>query len=70
MQKTFTQFNIVAKIHSKNGSLEQVTVYDRKTTDGCTTYFVETEDGIKCTAIYNPFVGCYYADDLYGIIKG
>jgi hypothetical protein len=25
--------------------------------------------GVKCTAIYNPFVGTYYVDDKYGIVK-
>jgi len=24
-------------------------------------------NGIKCTAIYNPFVGRYYVDDVYGV---
>lgn len=60
---------VLARIHSKNGKEELVAVYDKKTVDGCTTYFVETKDGMKCTAIYNPFVGCYFADDIYGIIK-
>ena len=23
--------------------------------------------GIRCTAIYNPFVGRYFVDDVYGI---
>lgn len=23
-------------------------------------------NGIKCTAIFNPFVGRYYVDDVYG----
>jgi hypothetical protein len=59
---------VLAKIHSKNGIEEEVTIYDQKTVNGCTTYFVETKDGIKCMAIYNPFCGCYYADDLYGVI--
>ena len=26
-------------------------------------------NGIKCTAIYNCFSGCYYVDDLYGVIE-
>lgn len=30
---------------------------------------VRLEDGTECTAIYNTFAGCYYADNLYGIIK-
>ena len=24
-------------------------------------------NGVKCTAIFNPFVGRYYVDDIYGI---
>lgn len=24
--------------------------------------------GIRCTAIYNPFVGRYYVDDVYGLL--
>jgi len=24
-------------------------------------------NGVKCTAIFNPFVGRYYVDDLYGV---
>jgi hypothetical protein len=23
--------------------------------------------GVKCTAIFNPFVGRYYVDDIYGL---
>ena len=26
-------------------------------------------NGVKCTAIFNPFVGRYYVDDIYGVIK-
>jgi hypothetical protein len=25
-------------------------------------------NGVKCTAVFNPFVGLYYVDDIYGII--
>ena len=24
-------------------------------------------NGVKCTAIYNPFTGYYYVDDVYGV---
>jgi len=24
-------------------------------------------NGVKCTAIFNPFVGHYYVDDIYGL---
>ena len=26
-------------------------------------------NGVKCHAIFNPFVGQYYVDDIYGVIK-
>ena len=26
-------------------------------------------NGIRCTAIFNPFVGQYFVDDVYGIQK-
>lgn len=32
-------------------------------------YIIETKDGIRCHAIYNPFVGYYFADDVYGIVE-
>lgn len=34
-----------------------------------TYYIVKTEAGIKCTAIFNMFVGIYYADDVSGIVE-
>ena len=30
--------------------------------------YVAEYNGIKCTAIFNPFVGRYYVDDVYGIL--
>lgn len=27
-------------------------------------------NGVRCTAIYNPFVGRYYVDDVYGLHIG
>lgn len=26
-------------------------------------------NGVKCTAIFNPFAGMYFVDDVYGRIK-
>jgi len=25
-------------------------------------------NGVKCSAIFNPFVGCYFVDDVYGVL--
>jgi len=26
-------------------------------------------NGVRCTAIFNPFVGKYFVDDKYGVVK-
>jgi hypothetical protein len=26
-------------------------------------------NGIKCTAIFNPFTGYYYVDDVHGVVE-
>ena len=54
-----------AMIHSKDaqGEIEVL----RKVGDN--DYIVMTEDGVKCHAIYNYFVGLYYADDIYAVVK-
>jgi hypothetical protein len=62
------KYKDVAKIHSLNGEIREVTVYDIDRSGTQTIYKVEY-NGVKCTAIFNPFVGILYADDKYGIIK-
>lgn len=60
---------VTAMVHSKEQREEaEIIGKNYKGWDG-TEYIVLTKDGVKCTAIYNPFVGIYYADDIYGIIK-
>ena len=57
-----------AHIHSLNGEMGEITVLDKREEGRQTIYIVEY-NGIKCTAIFNPFVCEFYADDKYGIIK-
>ena len=54
-----------AMIHSKSarGMVEII----RKAGDN--DYIVKTEDGIVCHAIFNPFVGLFYADDKYAVVS-
>lgn len=56
---------MIGMIHSKNakGEIEVL----RKVGDN--DYIVRTEDGVECHAIYNFFVGLYYADDLYAVVR-
>ena len=61
------EFPITEKmhIHSLDGELREATILKRL---GDNDYLAEY-NGIKCHAIYNPFVNKFYVDDKYGIIK-
>ena len=63
----FNKFTITKKmhIHSLNGELKEATILKRL---GNNDYLAEY-NGVKCHAIYNPFVNKFYVDDKYGIIK-
>ena len=56
---------IQAPIHSLGGQCAEVTIISE---NGCNDVIVDYR-GVRCTAIYNPFVCCYYVDDIYGIIE-
>lgn len=60
---------VTAMVHSKK-QREEVEILGKRYSgwDG-TEYIVLTKDGVKCTAIFNPFVGIYYADDIYGRVE-
>ncbi len=52
-------------IHSLDGELREATILEKI---GDNRYVAEF-DGLRCSAIFNPFVGRFYVDDKYGIIK-
>jgi hypothetical protein len=58
-------YTVEAHIHSLNGQLAQATILEKI---GDNKYLAEF-NGVKCSAIFNPFVGRYYVDDKYGIIR-
>lgn len=58
-QKTY------AHINSLGGQKDEITVLQQV---GDNDYLVDYK-GVKCHAIFNPFVCEYYADDLYTIVK-
>ncbi len=55
----------LAHIHSLNGERGEVNIIEKV---GDNSYIAEY-NGVKCTAIFNPFVERYYVDDKYGVIK-
>lgn len=56
---------IQARIHSLDGQFDEVTIVSEKSDND----IIVDYNGVRCTAIYNIFAGCYYVDDIYGIVK-
>lgn len=56
---------IAARIHSLNGDFDQVHLVSEH---GPKDIVVLYKDKF-CTAIYNIFAGCYYVDDVHGVIQ-
>lgn len=52
-------------IHSLDGALAEATIVEKV---GDNKYIAEY-NGVRCTAIFNPFAGRFYVDDKYGVIK-
>ena len=61
-------YTTMAHIHSLGREMGEITVLDQRN-DGRQTIYIVDYKGVKCTAIFNPFVCEFYADDKYGIIK-
>ena len=51
-------------IHSLGGKMAEATIVERVSSN----QYIAEYNGVRCTAIYNPFVGAYYVDDKYGVI--
>ena len=56
---------IQARIHSLDGQFDEGTIVSEKSDND----IIVDYNGVRCTAIYNIFAGCYYVDDIYGIVK-
>ena len=57
-------FKTLAMVHSLNDLAEVTILEERSSNDVIAEY-----QGVRCTAIFNPFVGRYYVDDLYGVLE-
>lgn len=56
-------FTAKAMIHSLKALGEVTILHEKNSNDVIAEY-----KGKRCTAVYNPFVGLYYVDDIYGIL--
>lgn len=57
-------FKTKAMVHSIN-AVKEVEIIEKI---GDNNYLAKVGDVI-CTAIFNPFVGLYYVDDVYKVVK-
>jgi len=57
-------FKTRAMIHSLKSTDEATILHEVDNNDVVVEY-----RGIRCTAIYNPFVGLFYVDDIYGVLS-
>ena len=60
---------VYARIHSLEGKKSKITILE-KVDHIIQPYYVVDYKGTKCTAIYDPYIREYYADDIYGVIEG
>lgn len=56
-------FTTNAMIHSLKAQGEVTILHEKNNNDVIAEY-----KGKRCTAVYNPFVGLYYVDDIYGVL--
>ncbi len=54
-----------AVIHSLNGKLDTAIIISHEDCNHCLAEY----KGEVCTAVWNPFSGYYYVDDIYGKVQ-
>lgn len=57
-------FTAKAMIHSIRAQDEVKILHEKSLNDVIAEY-----KGKRCTAVFNPFVGLYYVDDIYGALS-
>jgi hypothetical protein len=57
-------FTAKACIHSLDGRLDDVVIFEHVNNNHVIAWY----KGHRCTAVFNPFVGRYYVDDVYGVL--
>ncbi len=62
----FIQSLNIGKIQSDK--MDEITVLEERNDPNKGKYYIVDYKGVKCTAIFNGFNCCYYADDVYGRI--
>ncbi|MEG2274197.1 MAG: hypothetical protein RSC44_02590 [Clostridia bacterium] len=63
-------YKTMAHIHSLDGKMDEITVLAEEYLFGkrIPNSYIVGYNGKQCTAIFNEFVGEFYADDIYGVV--
>ena len=56
-------YTATAMVHSLNAPAEVTILHEKRNSDVIAEY-----KGVRCTAIFNPFVCSFYVDDVYGVL--
>ena len=62
----FKSYKTQAKIHSLGGGFAEVEIIDKPNAEK--NFYIAKYHGVLYGAIYNLFVGCFYVDDVYGML--
>lgn len=49
--------------------MDEIIILEECQDDRHGKFYIVDYKGVKCTAIFNPFVCAYFADDVYGTIE-
>lgn len=55
-------FQAKAMVHSLKAQDDVTILHEKGSNDVVAEY-----KGVRCTAIFNPFAGMFYVDDIYGV---
>lgn len=56
-------FQAKAMVHSLKAQDDVTILHEKGSNDVVAEY-----KGVRCTAIFNPFAGMFYVDDIYGVL--
>ena len=56
-------FQAKAIVHSLKAQDDVTILHEKGSNDVVAEY-----KGVRCTAIFNPFAGMFYVDDIYGVL--
>ena len=66
---TYAYINSLNRGKMQSTEMDEITILEEKNDVIRGKYYIADYKGTKCTAIFNGFTCCYYADDVYGKIE-